>query len=117
MGELFDEHRTPRPGELNIERVRTGARVELVLAGELDLVSAAKLEGELMAVEGDNAGELVIDLERVEFIDSTGLRVLLSATRRSDASGHKLRVRHVRGQVRRLFEIAGVLDLFSVEAD
>lgn len=94
-----------------------GARVELSLTGELDLVSAPKLEGELMTVESAGPGELLIDLEAVEFIDSTGLRVLLGATRRARAAGQKLLVRHVRGQVRRLFEIAGVLEQFSLEGE
>lgn len=117
MDKLFEGDQAPRPGDLKIETVRAGARVELVLAGELDLVSAPALESELMAVESDNAAELLIDLQRLEFMDSTGLRVLLSATRRADAEGHKLLVRHLQGQVRRLFEIAGVLEQFSLEPE
>ena len=114
MDKLFEGDQAPRPGELKIETVRAGACVELVLAGELDLVSAPALEGELMAVESDSVGELVIDLQRLEFMDSTGLRVLLSATRHAEAEGHKLLLRNVQGQVRRLFEIAGVLEQFSL---
>jgi anti-sigma B factor antagonist len=112
---MFEGDRAPRPGELRIETARVGSRIELSLAGELDLVSAPRLESELMAVESDHAGDLLIDLEGVQFIDSTGLRVLLGATKRADATGHKLLVRHVRGQARRLFEIAGVLEQFSLE--
>ena len=117
MHELFEGDRAPRPGELRIETASTGTRVELSLAGELDLVSAPKLESELMAVESLDAGDLLIDLEHVQFVDSSGLRVLLGARRRSDATGHRLRMRHVRGQPRRLFEIAGVLEQFSFEDD
>jgi anti-anti-sigma factor len=94
-----------------------GSRAELSLAGELDLVSAPQFESELMAVESPDVGELVIDLEEVQFIDSMGLRSLLSATKRANATGQKLLVRHVRGQVRRLFEIAGVTEQFSIEGD
>jgi anti-sigma B factor antagonist len=113
--ELFEGDRAPRPGELKIQTARMGTRVELSLDGELDLMSAPQLEGELMAVESPEAREVLIDLEGVQFIDSTGLRVLLGATKRADATGHKLLVRHVRGQARRLFEIAGVLEQFSFE--
>jgi anti-sigma B factor antagonist len=115
--ELFEGDRPPRPGELRIETARLGTRIELTLAGELDLVSAPQLESELMEVESPDAGELLLDLGGVQFIDSTGLRVLLGATKRADATGHKLLVRHVRGQARRLFEIAGVTEQFSFEGD
>lgn len=94
-----------------------GSRIELSLSGELDLVSAPRLEGELMAVESADAPELLIDLAGVQFIDSTGLRVLLGATKRADATGHKLLVRHVHGQARRLFEIAGVVEQFSFDEE
>lgn len=117
VNELSEGDRPPRPGELRIETARLGDRIELTLAGELDLVSAPQLESELMAVESPDAGELLLDLADVQFIDSTGLRVLLGATRRADATGQKLLVRHVRGQARRLFEIAGVIEQFSFEGD
>jgi anti-sigma B factor antagonist len=115
--EPFEGDRAPRPGELRIRTARVGTRIELSLAGELDLVSAPQLESELTAVESPEAGEVLIDLAEVQFIDSTGLRVLLGAAKRADASGQKLLVRHVRGQARRLFEIAGVMGQFSFEDD
>jgi anti-sigma B factor antagonist len=115
--ELFEGDRPPRPGELRIETARLGTRIELTLVGELDLVSAPQLESELMEVESPDARELLLDLAGVQFIDSTGLRVLLGAAKRADATGQRLLVRHVRGQARRLFEIAGVTERFSFEGD
>jgi anti-anti-sigma factor len=70
-----------------------------------------------MEVESFDARELLLDLAGVRFIDSTGLRVLLGATMRAGATGQKLLVRHVRGQARRLFEIAGVTEKFSFEGE
>lgn len=70
-----------------------------------------------MAVESPDAGALLIDLEEVQFIDSTGLRSLLGATKRANAAGQKLLVRHAGDQARRLFEIAGVTEQFSFEDD
>lgn len=105
--------RVPRPGELAIETVTTPDSIILSLTGELDLGSAPKLESELMSVESTYPREFVIDLDGVQFIDSTGLRVLLGATRRAHAAAHELHLRRAHGQVVRLFEIAGVLDQFS----
>jgi anti-sigma B factor antagonist len=117
MHEPYDGTRAPRSRELTIETTSAATRVELTLAGELDLVSAPKLEAELMAVETSDAGNLLIDLEGVQFVDSTGLRVLLGAARRAAVSEHKLALRHVDGQVRRLFEMAGVVEQFSFDSD
>jgi anti-sigma B factor antagonist len=107
--------RVPRPGELAIETTTTPDRVVLSLVGEIDLTSAPTLEGALIAVESNYPREFVIDLEGVQFIDSTGLRVLLGATRRARAAAHELHLRRAHGQVVRLFEIAGVLDCFSFQ--
>lgn len=117
MHEPFDGSRAPRRTELRIQTVRVGTRTELSLAGDLDLISAPELESELMAVESPDAGELLIDLEEVQFIDSTGLRSLLGATKRAHAAGQKLLVRHAGDQARCLFEIAGVTEQFSFEDD
>ena len=87
----------------------------LSLVGELDLASAPRLESELMAVESSHPREFIIDLEGVQFIDSTGLRVLLGATRRAHAAAQTLHLRRAHGQVVRLFEIAGVLEQFSLQ--
>lgn len=115
MDERPQPDRIPRPGELAIETTTTQDGVVLSLVGELDLASAPRLESELMAVESNYPREFVIDLEGVQFIDSTGLRVLLGATRRAHAAANRLQLRRAHGQVVRLFEIAGVLEQFSFE--
>ena len=117
MHEPFDGSPAPRRSELRIQTARVGARTELSLAGDLDLISAPELESELMAVESPGAGELLIDLEGVQFIDSTGLRSLLGATKRAIAAGQKLLLRHAGDQAQCLFEIAGVTEQFSFEDD
>jgi anti-sigma B factor antagonist len=111
----LEPDRLPRPGELTIETDAVGSRIVFSLAGELDLESAPKLASRLDTVQLDDTRELVIDLEGVDFIDSTGLRVLLGAKRDAEDAGHRLLLRGAHGQVARLFEIAGVLEQFSFD--
>jgi anti-anti-sigma factor len=66
-------------------------RIEL--SGELDLASTQAVETELRLGERSAAQRIVLDLDRLTFIDSTGLRLLVIATRRSDADGDRLRIR------------------------
>jgi anti-anti-sigma factor len=87
-----------KPGE---ESWRIEAR------GELDLHNAHTLEAALREAEASGAGEIVLDLSALEFIDSTGLRTVVQASRR--AGRDRLGVVRGSGQVARLMEIT-VLD-------
>jgi anti-sigma B factor antagonist len=65
-------------------------QTRVVLIGELDIASTQTLEQELFAIEANSPGTLVLDLRRVEFIDSTGLRALIAADERARSEGRRL---------------------------
>ncbi len=69
------------------------------LDGELDLAGCPDLELALDDAEASQAGRIILDLERVTFIDSTGLRALLSAGRSSATNGNRLEITRGGGQV------------------
>ena len=82
--------------------------------GELDIGSAPRLERALL--EGREPGDVVIlDLARLEFIDSTGLRVIVHAVDTARRERWDLRLRHGPTAVRRVFEISGVLGALPFE--
>ena len=64
--------------------------VHVALAGELDLASAPKLEDELKRVEADGPAVIVLDLQSLSFMDSSGLRALLAADARAREAGRRL---------------------------
>jgi stage II sporulation protein AA (anti-sigma F factor antagonist) len=70
-------------------------QIRIVLVGELDIGSTEELEKELAAIEAELPGTLVLDLRRVEFIDSTGLRALIAADERARSESRRLAI--VRG--------------------
>lgn len=74
--------------EVSVEQHPGQARV--VLSGELDIASADGLEKQLAAAEVDSPATLVLDLRRLEFIDSTGLRTLVAADERARSEGRRL---------------------------
>jgi anti-sigma B factor antagonist len=102
-------------GELVIAREHQGNAVVLACSGELDMASAPALERELLDAESAGPARIVVDLSGVEFMDSTGLHLLLSAHKRSLERHHKLSL--VRGPrpVHRVFELTGTVDAFSFE--
>src|SRR3954454_10408652 len=85
-----------------------GDTVHVMLHGELDISTAGPLEDNLRRVEADAPALLVIDLSRLEFMDSTGLRLLISADQRAREAGR--RVVLVRGTdiVQRVLRLTGL---------
>jgi anti-sigma B factor antagonist len=80
-------------------------------AGELDIGGAPVMRNAIRQVSGEADSEIVIDLSRVSFMDSTGLRELLRAT----SDGHRVILRRVPDQVRALLAMAGVEPLFTFD--
>jgi anti-anti-sigma factor len=83
-------------------------RVVLGLHGELDLASAPLLEEEIERVASATSGSVVLDLQELQFIDSTGLRIILSAHERAKERGQQFALTHGSEQVQRLLSITGV---------
>ncbi|MET0305764.1 MAG: STAS domain-containing protein [Solirubrobacterales bacterium] len=111
MAETKEGSREVRDGMLTL-RVSIDAQVQtLALAGELDMANAATLSSELEAIESDAGSEpITIDLRELEFIDSTGIAVLVAAYRRARAEGES-RLRFIRSKatgVQRVMDVTGL---------
>jgi anti-sigma B factor antagonist len=102
-------------GELVITREHRIDAMVLALDGELDLASAPLLERELLDAESSSPGRIVVDLGSLQFVDSTGLHVLLRARQRARENDRQLLLRRGPRAVRRVFEITGTLDAFAFE--
>jgi anti-sigma B factor antagonist len=82
--------------------------------GEIDMVNAPTLRATL--IELDRA-EVVVDLSGVEFIDSTGLGVLVGAAARARKRDGEMRVVCPRPGIRKVFAITGLDAVFEISAD
>ena len=85
----------------------------VVAQGDIDLAGGPLLEAAILRREG--AAPIVIDLEKVEFIDSSGLRSLLGASRRASDRGTTVVLRRPSSGVVRLLAITGTTDQFRLE--
>ena len=97
-------------GQFGVHSARRGNDHVLTLSGELDLASAPRVEAELHAAEAAQAGQIILDLWGLNFIDSTGLRLILNADARSKANGRRLRLLPGPPQVQRIFEITATME-------
>lgn len=101
MGLLFDVSATP-----NDHRV-------LSVRGEVDIATVGELEDKIASL-GDPKSGLVLDLTATEFMDSSGLRLLVSAHEKFAAEGGNLRVAVGPGPIYRLLDITGLLGHLEV---
>jgi anti-anti-sigma factor len=99
----------PAPFEVKVGDLENGVRA-IAVHGELDLSTAPVLEGPLKEVLDSGEGSLLIDLSRCEFIDSTGIALIVRAWQRLDSgeNGRSLVLCSQNDQVRRVLEITGL---------
>jgi anti-sigma B factor antagonist len=100
-------------GELDITIHTEGACWTVCLAGELDIASVPELEAELTQILED-AGEIVLDIEAVNFVDSSGIRVILQLERTCEERGIRFVRTPGQTQAQRVFDMTGVSEQLPV---
>jgi anti-sigma B factor antagonist len=104
--------------ELKVSTWSQGDRTVMAVTGEIDLYTAPRLHGELVAaLAGETAVRLVVDMSGVEFCDSTGMNVLLAAHRRAQEQGGDLELAAPRATVRKILQVTGLETVFTVVDD
>lgn len=101
---------------LTVDVQATGDQVVVAIAGELDPHSSAELSDALAPlIADDGVKHLVIDLAGIRFIDSSGLRVVLSTRDTLDDRGATMALRSPSEAVQRILEITGLTDHLAIE--
>ena len=90
---------------LQIEAHDHDGLAHVVLTGELDLSTTQQVEKELARVEGEGPATVALDLSRVTFLDSSGLRVIVSADQRARRENRRFVVVRGPDTVQRVFSI------------
>ena len=97
---------------MTINKKLNGTTLTIALEGRLDTTTAPELEKELVGL--DNVTELIMDMEKLDYISSAGLRVLLSAHKPMLKKG-SMKVQHVNELVMEVFEVTGFADILTIE--
>lgn len=98
---------------MTITKTQDHNALTLFLEGRLDTTTSPQLEAELSA---SLAGVtlLTLDLSKLAYLSSAGLRVILSAQKRMNKQG-KMVVRHVNDTIMEVFEVTGFVDILTIE--
>jgi anti-sigma B factor antagonist len=102
-----------RLAQLSMSSERDGDIHTLGLTGEIDLANAHDVDRELRRIEETDAAVILVDLAGVSFIDSTGIKVLITAAARSQGA-NRLLLDSPSPAVLRVLRIAGVADLLPL---
>ena len=98
---------------LNINKTRDGGKLCVALEGRLDTTTAPELEASLKE-DLDTVTELVIDLAKLEYISSAGLRVLLAAQKAMMKQGSMV-VTNPNDVISEIFEVTGFSTILTIE--
>lgn len=102
--------------DLRIDVTEHGHWSVLQVDGEIDIATAPRLREQLISLVNDKRYHLVIDMEAVEFIDSTGLGVLIGALKRVRAHDGDLQVVLTDPHILKVFEITQLDTIFRINA-
>jgi anti-sigma B factor antagonist len=110
---------TREGGPLEIKvNVRSDGDVSIVeLAGEVDVYTSPKVKEVIGKLIDGGAYKLVIDLEHVRYIDSTGLGVLIGGLKRVREHGGAVNLVCSNPQIRKIFDITGLVKIFGIFDD
>jgi anti-sigma B factor antagonist len=89
----------------------------LPLDGEIDLHVSPRIAGALAAMVEDKPKQLVVDLSKVTYIDSSGLAVLIEGMQNVESYGGKFALAGLQDNVRPIFEIARLDQVFRIHPD
>ena len=87
----------------------------VTLEGELDTAAAVEVENILQPLYTSNGRDIVIDCTNLEYIASSGLRILISILKGAMASGSKVIMRNMNDDIKTVFKLTGFINLFEFE--
>ena len=105
-------HTHPTPSGLSVGTAALGSTTKISLSGELDLAAQPAVHRTLDAVFALGPEEVVLDLSRLTFMDSTGVHLAAAAAARARASAPRTGLTLIPGpaSIQRVFAIAGAMD-------
>ncbi len=115
MSKRLNRKAEMNPGRFAVKTVRSGADELVQLSGEMDLSVIGSVDREMCRVEEGDASRIVLDLSELEFLDASGIRLLLHLNARSRSNGGRLRITRAHSpQVQRVFELTGAADVLPL---
>jgi anti-sigma B factor antagonist len=100
--------------DLGLDTEERNGFAVLAVQGEVDVYTAPQLREQLISLVDDGKSNIVVNLEGVEFLDSTGLGVLVGGLKRVRSAGGDLSLVCTQRRILKVLEITGLTKVFSI---
>ncbi len=100
---------------MEIQLKNEGNIVVLSISGELDLYNAPELKEAIQKLINDKKVQVIIDMDRVSYVDSSGIGALISSFSSLKKSQGQMRICNVAGSVRKVFELTRLTSFFQID--
>jgi len=110
----MDDNKKGKGEPLEIKAEKVGNYVVLKLSGEVDVYTAPQLREEIIGRVDQGEHDIVVDLEKVDFLDSTGLGVLVGGLKRVKQHNGSLSLICNQEKILRIFRITGLTKVFPI---
>lgn len=101
---------------LSVNTEKNNDHTVVKIAGEIDAYTAPELKESFLPLMKESSNHVQVDLEEVNYMDSTGLGVFVSALKASNESGSTFEVINVHDRVYRIFKITGLDEIIQIKA-
>ena len=100
---------------MNVKLEELTDRYLVTLEGELDTVAATEVEKVLQPLYKGDGRDVIIDCSGLEYIASSGLRILIGILKGAKAGGSKVVIRNLNDDIKNVFKLTGFINLFEFE--
>ncbi|MBO7502364.1 MAG: STAS domain-containing protein [Paludibacteraceae bacterium] len=100
---------------MNAKIEELDGKLVATLVGEMDTAAAVEVENILKPLYATGGKDVVIDCTELEYIASSGLRILLSILKGAKAAGSRVVLRHVNEDIKNVFKLTGFINIFEFE--
>ena len=87
----------------------------ITLEGEMDTAAAVEVERQLQPLYNTNGQDVIIDCSKLEYIASSGLRILISILKGAKAGGSRVVLKDVNDDIKTVFKLTGFINIFDFE--
>ena len=100
---------------MNVKVEEVNGTYVATLQGEMDTAAALEVEETLKPLFATGGKDVIIDCKELEYIASSGLRILLSILKGAKAAGSRVMLRDVNDDIKNVFQLTGFINIFEFE--